>query len=237
MHRYGRSSRWIYRQSNYELCIYIFSITVFQRPAGPGLFACCHLRGWHCECLVWWIHLSCELSQGTAVPGTLRGLLVVNSIWGIEEMTLLTLASLFCGSGKASVWICCEDLSLNASKRLMVCMPGAQLVELSFRRQGLAGRCRSPGQSLWRFCQVPGSCVLSVSLSARMWSAVLCHVLQTPECSPPVPGLSSLRLHPPNQWGKVNISSFSFVPSVLLSQWHQSNEYSCLILLSGNSTI
>lgn len=34
MHRYEKSNRWIYRQSNYELCICIFSITVVQGAAG-----------------------------------------------------------------------------------------------------------------------------------------------------------------------------------------------------------
>lgn len=50
--------------------------------------------------MVWWIHLPCDLSQGIAVPGTFRGL----RVWGIEEMTLVTLASLFIGSGKDTVF-------------------------------------------------------------------------------------------------------------------------------------
>lgn len=49
--------------------------------------------------LVWWLHLPCELSRVIAFPGLL-GTPCCDCLWWVEEMSLVTFASLFYGSVK-----------------------------------------------------------------------------------------------------------------------------------------
>lgn len=48
--------------------------------------------------LVWWLHLFCELSRAIALPGILGT--PCGCLWWVEEMSLVTFASLFYGSVK-----------------------------------------------------------------------------------------------------------------------------------------